>query len=128
MLSARSRRLAALLVPRVRARWAAIAAVALAVVLAHSGIEHIDPSDALIEHYRLAAGGDWTRGIGVLQLLVAGGLCFNRTRAMTAAAFAAILLIAIANQWLGDRLGLAPLVLLAWTAVVAWGEMRASAA
>ena len=125
MLSARSRRLIAVLVPRVRGQWPAIAAIALAVVLAHSGIQHLDASSDLAEHYRIAIGDEgWTRAIGILQLLAAGGLCFRRTRAMTAAALAAVVLIAIFNQWRTDRVAVTSFLLLAWAAVVAWGEMR----
>ena len=67
----------------------------------------------------------WTRAIGILQLLAAGGLCFRRTRVMTAAALIAVLLIAIANQFRTDRLGIATftsLLMLVWSAMVAWAR------
>jgi len=116
------------LVPRVRAAWPAIGAIALAVVLAHSGVVHLQAGPELDEHYRAAIGSaEWTRAIGILQLFAAGGLCFRRTRVMTAAALAAGLLIAMANQVRTDRLGyttLASLLMLAWSAAVAWGEAR----
>ena len=125
--SARARLLATL-VPRVRAGWPAIAAIALAVVLAHSGVRHLDASPDLTNHYRSVVGSDgWTRFIGILQLLAAGGLVFRRTRVTTAAAFAAVVLIALANQVRTDREGLAvatSIALLAWALVVAWGEAR----
>jgi hypothetical protein len=124
----RRRRLLATLAWRVRWQWPAIGAIALAVVLAHSGLQHLRASAELDEHYRTAIGSDgWTRAIGVLQLLVAGGLCFRRTRAMAAAAFAAVVLIAIGNQWRTDRLGATTIVsvlLIVWAMVVAWGETR----
>jgi len=46
---------------------------------------------------------------------------------MTSAAFAAALLIAIANRALTDRIGIDTVttaLVLAWTVTVAWGEMR----
>lgn len=117
-----------LLVPRVRAAWPAIGAIALAVVLAHSGVLHLQPGPELDEHYLAAIGSaEWTRAIGILQLLTAGGLCFRRTRVMTAAALAAVLLIAMANQLSTDRLGYATvtsLMMLGWSVAVAWGEAR----
>jgi hypothetical protein len=127
-LTPKAARLARLLVPRLRAAWPAIGAIALAVVLAHSGTLHLQPGPELDGHYLAAIGSaQWTRTIGVLQLLAAGGLCFRRTRVMTAAALAAVLLIALANQFRTDRLGFATvtsLLLLAWSSVVAWGETR----
>ena len=117
-----------MLVPRVRAGWPAIAAIALAVVLAHSGIRHLDTTPELAEHYRSVIGSDgWTRLIGILQLLAAGGLLFRRTRVTTAAAFAAVVLIAIAHQLRTDRESLAimtSIALLVWALAVAWGEVR----
>ena len=117
-----------MLVPRVRAGWPAIAAIALAVVLAHSGIRHLDATPELAEHYRSVLGSDgWTRLIGIVQLLAAGGLLFRRTRITTAAAFAAVVLIAIANQLRTDRESLAvvtSIALLVWALAVAWGETR----
>ena len=128
MLTRKSARLMALLVPRVRAAWPSIGAIALAVVLAHSGVAHLQGPTEIVAHYRAAFGsGEWARTIGILTLLAAGGLCFRRTRVMSAAAFAALLLFGIANQVRTERVGsatLAPLLLLAWTGVVAWGEAR----
>ena len=49
---------------------------------------------------------------------------------MTCAAFAAVLVIAIANQVLDDRIGMATVgtvVVLAWTIAIAWGEKRRTA-
>jgi len=123
-------RLVALLAPRVRAAWPAIGAIALAVVLAHSGVSHLRGSAELDEHYLAAIGSDgWTRTIGILQLLAAGGLCFRRTRVTTASALGAVLVLAIANQVRTDRAGIAmlpSLLLLMWAGVVAWGEARRS--
>jgi hypothetical protein len=89
---------------------------------------HLQAGPELDEHYLAAIGSaEWTRAIGILQLFAAGGLCFRRTRVMTAAALAAVLLIAMANQVRTDRLGyttLASLLMLAWSAAVAWGEAR----
>ena len=128
MLTPKAARLATLLVPRVRAAWPAIGAIALAVVLAHSGTLHLQPGPELDDHYLAAIGSaEWTRAIGILQLCAAGGLCFRRTRVMTAAALAAVLLIAIANQIRTDGSGFstfASLLMLAWSAAVAWGEAR----
>ena len=126
MLSHR-RRLFAVLVPRVRAAWPAIAGIALAVVLAHSGIAHLDPDHELELYYRDVIGEGWSRTIGILQLVAAGGLCFRRTRAMTAAAFAAVVIIAIVNQLRTDRASVATLtsaILVLWACAVAWGETR----
>jgi hypothetical protein len=121
-------RLVASLVPRVRAAWPAIGAIALAVVLAHSGVSHLRGAVELDEHYRSVIGSDgWARTIGILQLLAAGGLCFRRTRVTTASALGAVLVLAIANQLRTDRAGIASapsLLLLAWAGAVAWGEAR----
>ena len=120
--------LLALLIPRVRAGWPAIGAIALAVVLAHSGIAHLDASAAVEAHYRAAVGDEgFGRIAGIAQLLAAGGLCFRRTRSMTALAFAAVVLIGIANQLRTDRAGietLTSLALVAWAGAIAWGESR----
>ncbi len=121
-------RVVARLVPRVRAAWPAIAAIALAVVLAHSGIAHLQAAPELDLYYRTIIGTDeWARTIGIVQLFVAGGLCFRRTRIVTAAAFGVVLVIAAANHWRTDRLGaetLSVALMLVWTSVVAWGEAR----
>ena len=128
MLKIYASRVFANVVPRVRAQWPAIGAIALAVVLTNSGIAHLDPPAELVEHYRFAVGDEaWVRGIGILQLLAAGGLCFGRTRVMTAAGFAAILLLGIGNQFATQRAGsgtASSVLLLVWTVVIAWGEMR----
>jgi hypothetical protein len=130
-LTPRAARLATLLVPRVCAAWPAIGAIALAVVLAHSGVAHLQAGPELDAHYLAAIGSaDWTQAIGILQLFAAGGLCFRRTRVMTAAAVAAVLLIAMGNQLRTGRLGYATaisLLMLVWSAVVAWGGARRAA-
>ena len=121
-------RVAARLVLRVRAAWPAIGAIALAVVLTHSGIGHLRPATELEQHYRDVIGtDDWARTIGIVQLFVAGGLCLRRTRGLTAATFGALLLLAVANQLRTDRIGAESLpvaALIIWTGLVAWGEMR----
>lgn len=132
MLTRPAARLVTLLVPRVRAAWPAIGAIALAVVLANSGVMHVDAPAELAGHYRMAIGTDeWTRAIGIAQLFAAGGLCFRRTRVSTAVAVALVLLVALANQLLGGRMEAAlatSMPLLAWAAIVAWGEgLRAGA-
>jgi hypothetical protein len=127
VLKAPTVRLFAMLLPRVRAAWPAILAVALAVVLAHSGVQHLDAGAALAAHYREAIGTDeWTRTIGIAQLLAAGGLTFRRTRVATASVLAAALLLAMANQFRAGRIDAVPgtLVLLAWAVAIAFGEAR----
>jgi hypothetical protein len=122
-----ARRIVAHLAPRVRDRWPVILAIALAVVLAHSGVSHLRGPADVARHYREVLGFDFARAVGVVQLLAAGGLCFRATRVMTCAAFAAILLITIANHVVTGRVGVATATtgaVLAWTLAVAWGETR----
>jgi hypothetical protein len=89
---------------------------------------HLQTGAELDAHYAVAIGTTaWTRAIGIAQLFAAGGLCFRRTRVMTAAAIAAVLLIAMANQIRTDRAGFATvtsLLMLVWSAAVGWGEAR----
>ncbi len=121
------RKLLARLLPRVLAGWPAIAGIALAIVVAHSGMLHLDASPGIAEHYREAIGFDASRAVGIVQLLLAGGLVVRRTRAMSAAALAGIIVLAVANQVVTGRAGaatMAPLALLAWSMMVAWGERR----
>ena len=125
-----ARRLVARLAPRVVDAWPAILAVALAVVLAHSGVLHLRDAGDVAQHYRDVLGFDAARAVGIAQLVVAGGLCASGTRVMTCAAFAAMLLLAIGNQALDDRVGeqtLTTLIVLAWTVAIAWGEKRRQA-
>jgi len=122
-----ARRLVARLGPRVIDAWPAILAVALAVVLAHSGVSHLREAGDLAQHYRDALGLDAARAVGIAQLLAAGGLCMPPTRTMTCASFAAVLLLAMANQSLTGRLGMSTAttaLVLAWTVAIAWGEAR----
>ena len=122
-----ARRLVARLAPRVIDAWPAILAIALAVVLAHSGVSHLRDAADVSQHYRDALGFDGARAVGIGQLLAAGGLCITATRVMTCAAFAAVLLIALANQALTDRIGMATATtafVLAWTIAIAWGQTR----
>jgi hypothetical protein len=122
-----ARRLFARLAPRVAEAWPAILAIALAVVLAHSGVLHLRDGGDLAQHYRDIVGLDAARAVGVAQLLAAGGLCFSATRRMTCAAFAAVLVLAVANQALADRVGwetVTTACVLAWTIAIAWGEGR----
>ena len=122
-----ARRLVAHLAPRVRDQWPAILAIALAVVLAHSGVSHLrEPAD-VAGHYRDVLGQDLARAVGIAQLLAAGGLCFRATRLMTCAAFAAVLLITVANHFVTGRAGVATVttaLVLAWTVAIAWGESQ----
>ena len=125
-----ARRVVARLAPRVADAWPAILAIALAVVLAHSGVSHLRDAGDIAQHYRDALGFDATRAVGIAQLLAAGGLCVAATRVMTCAAFAAMLLLAIANQALNDRVGVATattVLVLAWSIAIAWGEKRRAA-
>jgi uncharacterized membrane protein YphA (DoxX/SURF4 family) len=122
-----ARRLVARLAPRVIDAWPAILAIALAVVLTHSGVSHLRDAGDVAQHYRDALGFDAARAVGVAQLLAAGGLCVTATRVMTCAAFAAVLIIAIANQALDGRVDAttaATALVLAWTIAIGWGERR----
>ena len=122
-----ARRLVAHLAPRVADAWPAILAIALAVVLAHSGVSHLRDSGDVARHYREVLGLDAARAVGIAQLFTAAGLGLRTTRVMTCAAFAAMLLIAIANQALTGRAAVdvaTTAFVLAWTTVIAWGEMR----
>jgi hypothetical protein len=125
-----ARRLVARLAPRVVDAWPAVLAVALAVVLAHSGVWHLRDAGDVAQHYRDTLGLDAVRAVGIAQLAMAGGLCSSATRVMTCAAFAAMLLIAIGNQALGDRVGVetvTTVIVLGWTIAIAWGEKRRTA-
>ena len=125
-----ARRLVARLAPRVIDAWPAILAVALAVVLAHSGVSHLRDAGDVAQHYRDALGFDAARAVGIAQLMAAGGLCMPVTRATTCAAFSAVLVLALANQALDDRISVATattLLVLAWTIAIAWGEKRRAA-
>ena len=125
-----ARRLVARLAPRVIDAWPAILSVALAVVLAHSGVSHLRDAGEVAQHYRDALGFDAARAVGIAQLLAAGGLCLSATRVTTCAAFAAGLVLAIANQALADRIGVATVttvLMLAWTVAIGWGEKRRAA-
>jgi hypothetical protein len=125
-----ARRLVARIAPRVADAWPAILAIALAVVLAHSGVLHLRDAGDLAQHYRDILGFDAARTVGIAQLVAAGGLCFAATRVVTCTAFAALLVIAIANQALSGRLDWATVTtacVLAWTIAIAWGEARRTA-
>jgi hypothetical protein len=127
VLNGAAARLAAVLGRRVRGGWPAIAAIALAVVLGHSGVAHLDVPATLAAHYRAAVGTDeWTRAIGIAQMFAAGGLVFRRTRIVTACVLGAVLAAAIANQFLTQRAGeaLVSACVLAWVVVIAVGEAR----
>jgi hypothetical protein len=125
-----ARRLVAHLAPRVVDAWSAILAIALAVVLAHSAISHLGDAGDVGQHYRDVLGLDAARAVGIAQLVAAAGLCVHPTRVMTCAAFAAVLLIGIANQALTDRIGIdtaTTAFVLAWSITIAWGELRRAA-
>jgi hypothetical protein len=86
--------------------WTSWAAIALAVVLAHSGIRHLDADAALLAHYGDAVGTPrFAYAVGALQLIAAAALVWRRTRGGSCAALAAATLIAMANQIAGGRAG-----------------------
>jgi hypothetical protein len=106
--------------------WTSWAAIALAVVLAHSGIRHLDADAALLSHYGDAVGMPrFAYAIGALQLMAAAALVWQRTRGGACAALAAATLIAMANQLAAGRAGdalYAPLVVLGTAVAIGLGE------
>ena len=108
--------------------WTSWAAIALAVVLAHSGVEHLRPDAALLEHYADAAGlPALAYAVGAMQLAIAAALVWRRTRRGACAALVAMILIAMANQIAGGRAGdglAAPLAMLVVAVAIATGERR----
>lgn len=122
------KRLALRVAARLVLDWTTWAAIALAVVLAHSGLRHLDPDAALLAHYQTVLGmpgaAYW---VGWLQLFVAAALIARRTRVGACAALAAALLIAMALQIAGGRGGdglLAPLAVLAAALAIGAGARR----
>lgn len=108
--------------------WTSWTAIALAVVLANSGFEHLRPDAALLRHYQDVAGMPaLAYAIGVFQLAAGAAIIWRRTRYGACAALIAMLLIAIANQIAGGRAGdglVAPLLMLVVAAAVAHAERR----
>jgi hypothetical protein len=106
--------------------WTSWAAIALAVVLAHSGVRHLDADAALLSHYADAVGvPGFAYAIGALQLIAAVALVWRRTRGGACAALAAAMLIAMANQIADGRAGdglHAPLFVLSAAVAIALGE------
>ena len=106
--------------------WTSWAAIALAVVLAHSGVMHLDADAALLSHYGDAVGMPrFAYAIGALQLMAAAALVWRRTRGGACAALAAGMLIAMANQLAAGRAGDgldAPLVVLGAAVAIGLGE------
>ena len=71
--------------------WTSWAAIALAVVLAHSGIRHLDADAALLSHYGDAVGMPrFAYVIGALQLMAAAALVWRRTRGGACAALGTV--------------------------------------
>jgi hypothetical protein len=108
--------------------WTVWTAIALAVVLANSGVEHIRPDAALLRHYQDAAGMPaLAYAIGVVQLAAAAAMIWRRTRYGACAALIAMLIISMGNQIIGGRAGdglAAPLLVLLVAAAVARAERR----
>ena len=108
--------------------WTSWAAIALAVVLGHSGVEPLRPDAELLDHYTEAAGlPALAYAVGVMQLTAAAALLWRRTRRGACAALVAMILIAIANQIAGGRVGeglAAPLAMLVVAVAIATGERR----
>ena len=106
--------------------WTSWAAIALAVVLAHSGVRHLDADATLLSHYGDAIGmPSFAYAVGALQLIAAAALAWRRTRGGTCAALAAATLIAMANQIAGGRAGDglgAPLFVFGAAVAIALGE------
>ncbi len=108
--------------------WTSWTAIALAVVLANSGVEHLRADAALLRHYQDAAGMPaLAYAIGAVQLAAAAAMTWRRTRYPACAALIAMLLIAMANQIAGGRasdgLG-APLLMLVVAAAIAIAERQ----
>jgi len=116
---------------RVVLDWTTWAAIALAVVLAHSAFEHLHPGSALLRHYDSAFGvPDIAFAVGAMQLVIALALLSRRTRSGACAALAALALLALATQILGGRAseGMLPaLCVLAAAIAIAAGERRRGA-
>lgn len=110
--------------------WTVWAAIALAVVLANSGVGHLRPDAALLRHYQDAAGMPaLAYAIGVVQLVTAAAMLWRRTRYGACAALIAMLIIAIVNQIADGRAGdglVAPLLMLVVAAAIARAERRRS--
>jgi hypothetical protein len=108
--------------------WTSWTAIALAVVLANSGVEHLRPDAALLRHYQDVAGTPaLAYAIGVVQLAAAAAMLWRRTRYGACAALIAMLIISIGNQIIGGRAGdglVAPLLVLVVAAAVARAERR----
>jgi hypothetical protein len=106
--------------------WTSWAAIALAVVLAHSGVRHLGADAALLAHYRDAVGMPrFAYAVGALQLIAAAALVWRRSRAGACAALAAASLIAMVHQLAAGRAGdglHAPLFVLGAALAIALGE------
>jgi hypothetical protein len=108
--------------------WTSCAAIALAVVLANSGIEHLRPDAALLRHYQDAAGlAALAYAIGVAQLAAGAAMIWRRTRYGACAALIAMLILSIGNQIIDGRAGdglTGPLSMLLAAAAIARAERR----
>jgi hypothetical protein len=111
--------------------WTSWAAIALAVVLANSSVEHLRPDAALLRHYQDAAGiAALAYTIGILQLAAAAAVIWRRTRYGACAALIAMLIISIGNQIIDGRAGdglIGPLSMLVVAAAIARTERRRNA-
>jgi hypothetical protein len=108
--------------------WTTWAAIALAVVLAHSAVEHLDPAASLLQHYDNAFGAaNIAYAVGAMQMVIAAALLWRRTRSGACAALAALALLALSTQILGGRAaeGVLPgLSVLGAAVAIAIGERR----
>jgi hypothetical protein len=108
--------------------WTTWAAIALAVVLAHSSLEHLAPALSLLQHYADGFGSaNIAYAVGAMQLAIAIALPWRRTRSAACAALAALALLALATQVMGGRAseGLLPgLSVLVAALAIAAGERR----
>jgi hypothetical protein len=111
--------------------WTSWAAIALAVVLANSGVEHLRPDAALLRHYQDAAGmAALAYAIGIAQLSAGAAMIWRRTRYGACAALIAMLIISIGNQIIDGRVddGLTgPMSMLLAAAAIARAERRRNA-
>lgn len=121
-------RIAAVTARRVADAWPAVAAVALAVVLACSGVLHLRAGEALLRHYDEAVGAaNFAYVVGALQWLAAAALLSSRGRRAACAALAGVALAGIAHQFATGRAGeatWAACALLATALAIAVGDNR----
>jgi hypothetical protein len=132
LLSAWRHRMLKLVVLRVAARllldWTTWAAIALAVVIGHSGIAHLRADTSLRHYYgEVAASPLMVYIVGAVQLAVALTLLWRRTRSGACAALIALAMLSAGAKMSDGRTaqGLLPeLAVLAAAIAVAIGERR----